>query len=78
MESGQETFKRNINNAKATPNSIAISVLSKAFKKDPEYAKSWHAVMAVCMQDEGVDHATSQRAAARIMKAAFEVDVSYK
>ena len=53
----------------------AISVMSQAMQNDLDYAWTWHCNIAMPIFDEGVDHATANRASARIMKALFEVDI---
>jgi hypothetical protein len=54
----------------------AIAVVKLAMRKDPDYAWSWHCAVAVCMQDEGVSHAVSNRGAVRFMRMAFGVDTA--
>ena len=53
----------------------SFDVLKSAMKVDHEYAWSWHANLAVCMQDEGVDWKTSNECAARIMMHVFNVNI---
>ena len=55
----------------------AMRALKDAMKEDPSYAWSWHCVVACSSQDEGMEHAASNRAAARFMRQAFEVDTSH-
>lgn len=55
------------------PPQRALAALQKHLKEDDGYAWSWHCNIAVQIMDEGVDHATANRAAARIMKACFDV-----
>ena len=59
---------------KAILPSEAIDCLCIAFAQNHDYARSWHDNIAVCIQDEGVEHNPSNRAAARFMKHAFGVD----
>lgn len=47
--------------------------LTTALNSDPDYAWTWHCNIAGCALDEGVDHATANRIAARFMKSAFGV-----
>ena len=54
----------------------ARELLEAEFKKDPGFAWSWHCNVACCVMDEGVNHVTANRAAARFMKLAFGVDTS--
>ena len=53
---------------------IAIDTLKEAFKKDPDYAWSWHCNIAVCSMDEDMEHDAANRAAAKFMKLAFSID----
>lgn len=55
-----------------------LELLSKKLKDNEGYACSWHSVAACCMMNEGVDHATANRAAARFMKQSFGVDTAGK
>lgn len=54
----------------------ALKILSRAMKEDEGYAWGWHCNLACAAMDEGLDHAAANRAAARIMQAAFGVDTS--
>ena len=53
----------------------AFAVLETCITTDHDYAWTWHCNFAVPMQDEGLDHAATQRAAARIMYNFFGVDM---
>lgn len=57
-------------------NEEAIKILKKSFKEDFDYAWTWHCNIAVCAMDEGLNHAASNRAAARFMKLAFDIDTT--
>lgn len=48
----------------------------EAMKDDIEYAWGWHCNIAVSAMDEGLDHSASNRAAARFMKNAFDIDTT--
>lgn len=48
-----------------------IERLSQQINDDPEYAWSWHCNIAVRALDEGVDHATANKIAARVMTEIF-------
>ena len=48
--------------------------LRETMQNDHEYAWSWHANLAVCMQDEGVSWEQSNIAASRIMQHFFGVN----
>ena len=72
-----EAFKVGFRNLCHLHTTMAINVLSWALKRDPTYASSWHAVVAVTAQDEGVSHETSQLIATRFMSIAFDVDVTF-
>lgn len=54
----------------------ALNEIREAMQADYDFAWSWHCNVAVASQDEGMEHEASNRAAARFMKAAFEVDTS--
>ncbi len=56
--------------------SQALDVLSNAMKNDSDYAWSWHCNVAMNVYDEGVDHVTANKAAARLMQGMFGVDTS--
>lgn len=53
----------------------AFNILKKAMK-DEDYAWAWHCNIAVSFIDENGTHEQSNRAAARIMKTLFDVDVT--
>lgn len=55
---------------------LALYHLRQAMQDDPGYAWAWHCNMACSIMDEGVSHDISNRAAARFMKLAFDVDTS--
>lgn len=50
-----------------------INLLQQYMQKDFDLAWSWHCNLACVMQDEGMDHATANKAAARFMLMAFGV-----
>lgn len=54
----------------------ALKVLKKKIQEDSEYAWGWHCNIAIVIQDEGLDYKSSNRAAARFMLNAFDVDVN--
>lgn len=54
----------------------AIYTLRDAIQQDPDYAWSWHCNIATASMDEGLDHAASNRAAARFMSTLFGVDMT--
>jgi hypothetical protein len=54
----------------------AMSTVIAEMKADYSYAWSWHCVAACCAMDEGLNHEAANRAAARLMKMAFDVDTS--
>lgn len=51
-----------------------MNVIRAAMQLDPFFGWTWHCSVAASMQDEGVDHRTSNLAAARFMKSAFSYD----
>lgn len=65
--------------AAPAPPSVPSSVqaLITALKEDPDYAWTWHCNVACAMTDEGVDHATANRGAARFMRWFAGVDPAY-
>ena len=54
----------------------AMDHLRNKFKKDPEYAWSWHCNIAMASYDEGLSKPKANKAAARFMKNCFDVDTS--
>ena len=50
--------------------------LSEAMNADCDLAWGWHCNMAMAAFDEGLEHGAANRAAARFMKTAFEVNTS--
>ena len=50
--------------------------LKTLIENDSSYAWAWHCNLAVPMKDEGIDHETANRAAARIMSTMFGIDTS--
>ena len=54
----------------------AFDAIAAAVKADPDYAWSWHCNVAMPSVDEGMDRAAANRAAARFMHIAFDVDTS--
>lgn len=55
-------------------NQQAIAHLSNEFSKDGHYGWTWHANIAACAMDEGLNHKAANHAAARFMKLAFGYD----
>lgn len=53
----------------------ALERLSRAFRSDPDYARGWQANIACAAMDEGLEPAAANRAAARFLKAAFNVEL---
>ena len=64
----------------------AVQVLREAFKKDPDFAHTWHCNIAMAFYDSLIIDNSSERVkllinaiandgAARFMKMAFDVDV---
>lgn len=54
----------------------AMETLKKAMRSDSDYAWSWHCAIWSCAYDEGLHTAAANRAAARAMKMAFDIDTS--
>lgn len=54
----------------------AMETLSKAMKKDYDYAHSWHANISMMVQDAGCNRDVANEGASRFMKLAFDVDVT--
>lgn len=52
----------------------AFKVLKDALTEDEGYAWGWHCNIAMAAQDEGVDHATANKAANRFMQSCFGID----
>ena len=53
-----------------------IEQLAAAFQADRYYAYVWHCNLACAAMDEGLELQAANRAAARVMQAAFGVDTS--
>lgn len=51
----------------------AMKVLTKAIRKDKDYAHSWHCNIACCAVDEGASHRFGNVVASRVMKQVFNV-----
>lgn len=51
-----------------------VSTLGNLLREDFDWAWSWHCNIAMSARDEGVGHETANRAAARFMKLAFDLD----
>lgn len=60
--------------ASTTRPSQALECLRAAFAADPGYAWTWHCAVACAARDEGLAHDAANRAAARFMQAAFDID----
>lgn len=56
--------------------SMGVQILKDNLQGDMDYAWSWFCNIAVPMQDEGVSHETSNKAAARVMQNLFGVDIT--
>lgn len=55
----------------------AVNSLKEAMRSDPDYAWAWHCNLAICYYDESeLDLPLCNRAAARFMKLAFEIDMT--
>lgn len=54
----------------------ALNNLKKAMEKDSDYAWGWHCNIAMASFDEGLPLPAANRAAARFMSLAFEVDTT--
>ena len=53
---------------------LALWIISRAMKKDPEFAWSWHCNIAMVAQDAGAPHKESNIRAADFMMGIFGVD----
>lgn len=53
-----------------------FEALKTAIQADNDYAWTWHCNVAMPFQDEGGSHEQANRAAARFMATAFDVDVT--
>lgn len=53
-----------------------VDQLKEMMKADRSFAWTWLCNIAACIQDEGVSHEVANRAAARFLKTAFDVDVT--
>lgn len=61
------------------PGNQEISVyaeLSARIRSDPEYAWGWHCTVACAALDEGIDHESANKIAARAMYNMFQADTS--
>ena len=57
-------------------NRLALWWLGRQMRKDFGYAWAWHCNLAMASQDEGLDHAASNRAAGRFMFSLFNIDTT--
>ena len=55
--------------ATGNPLAFAVSTLEHAINDDEAYRRTWHATFACAALDEGIDHETAQRIAARCVTA---------
>ncbi|MBV2180938.1 MAG: hypothetical protein KUL86_06840 [Castellaniella sp.] len=53
-----------------------MAILRTALSVDPDYAWSWHCAVWAAAHDEGLETGAANRAAARLMRAAFDVDTT--
>lgn len=53
-----------------------MATLRAALAADPGYAWSWHCAVWAAAHDEGLETGAANRAAARLMRAAFDVDTT--
>ena len=53
---------------------LALWIISRAMKKDPGFAWSWHCNVAMVGIDSGAEHRQANERAADFMKRAFGVD----
>lgn len=53
-----------------------IKALSRAMKKDPGFAWSWHCNIAMVAQDAGAPHKEANERTADFMKYVFDVNTS--
>ena len=56
--------------------SMGLGILKENLQRDMDYAWAWFCNIAVPMQDEGVSHEVSNKAAARVMQNLFGVDIT--
>ena len=56
--------------------SLAMAVLKEAMTNGPDYAWSWQCNLAMSVFDSGVDHQTSNEAAARFIRLLCDVDMT--
>lgn len=56
--------------------SNSVQILKDNLQTDMDYAWTWFCNIAVPMQDEGISHEVSNKAAARIMQNCFGVDIT--
>jgi len=55
----------------------ALKILSDIMKRDPDYAWAWHCNLAISLYDEAErDLPMCNRAAARFMRLAFNIDMT--
>jgi hypothetical protein len=54
----------------------AMAILRAALSADPDYAWGWHCAVWAAAHDEGLETGAANRAAARFMHAAFDVDTT--
>jgi len=54
----------------------AMDTLRQNMVSDPEYAWAWHCNLAMSAYDEGLPKPAANRAAARFMRSAFNIDMT--
>ena len=54
----------------------SMSTVTNAIRNDPDYAWSWHCNIAMAAMDEGVDHMTANKLAARFLMILTGVDTT--
>jgi hypothetical protein len=70
------TWQEHLGDGGSVSIQAALGAIKAAMQKDYDYAWSWHCVMACAAQDEGLNHEAGNRAAARLMRMAFDIDTS--
>lgn len=53
-----------------------MQTIKDAIHNDSNYAWIWHYNISMSAFDEGLDHATSNKVAARFMNLCFEIDMT--
>lgn len=61
-------------NLRSLPTRLALAILRRAFRRDPDFAHSWFCNIAMPIHDCGVPIATANEAGHRLMQHLFSTN----